>query len=69
MRRVPATNHERRPMNRKLLAGLACTVLVSCKPAPPAQSEWKGFAQHTVDQYFALNPEFAVYEGDHSFDG
>jgi uncharacterized protein (DUF885 family) len=55
-------------MTRKLLAGVACIVLVSCKPAP-SQTDWKAFAQHSVDQYFTLNPDFAVYEGDHSHDG
>jgi len=58
-------------MNRKLLAGAACIVLAACKPAQPAQPEatWKEFTQHTVDQYFALNPNDAVYQGDHHFDG
>jgi len=55
-------------MNRKLLAGVACLVVGSCT-APLQQSGWKDFAQHTVDQYFALNPDFAVYEGAHQFDG
>ena len=55
-------------MNRKLLAGLACIALASCKSAPP-QDQWKDFAQQTVARYFALNPNFAVYQGDHSYDG
>lgn len=55
-------------MNRKLLAGLACIALVSCKSAQP-QTDWKDFTQNTVDQYFKLNPDFAVYQGDHSYDG
>ncbi|HSQ95675.1 MAG TPA: hypothetical protein VLM18_06215 [Croceibacterium sp.] len=29
----------------------------------------KAYAQHTVDQYFALNPDAAIYQGDHRFDG
>lgn len=57
-------------MNRKLLAGVACIVLASCKAAPAHQQvAWKDFAQHTVDQYFALNPDFAIYQGAHRFDG
>lgn len=58
-------------MNLKLLAGVACLVLAACKPAQPAASDvaWKGFAQHAVDQYFALYPNDAVYQGDHRFDG
>ena len=58
-------------MNRKLLAGVVCIVLAACKPAQPAQPQtnWKDFAQHTVDRYFALNPNDAVYQGDHHFDG
>lgn len=55
-------------MTRKLLTSLACIAVASCESAPP-QDQWKDFAQHTVDQYFALNPQFAVYQGDHSFDG
>jgi uncharacterized protein (DUF885 family) len=58
-------------MNRKLLAGVACLILTSCNAVTTAQpgTKWKDFAQHTVDQYFALNPDFAVYEGAHHFDG
>ncbi len=55
-------------MNRKLLAGVACMILASCKAAPQ-QTDWKDFVQHTVDQYFQLNPDFAVYQGNHHFDG
>ncbi len=55
-------------MNRKLLAGMACLALASCKPAQP-EAGWKDFARHSVDQYFALYPNDAVYQGDHRFDG
>jgi uncharacterized protein (DUF885 family) len=55
-------------MIRKLLAGAACIVLAACNPAPQ-QSDWKDFVQQTVDRYFELNPDFAVYQGDHHFDG
>jgi uncharacterized protein (DUF885 family) len=58
-------------MNRTLLAGIACLVLTSCNAVTTAQPEtkWKDFAQHTVDRYFALNPNDAVYQGAHQFDG
>ena len=58
-------------MNRKLLAGLACLVLASCNAVTTTQpgAKWKDFAQHAVDQYFALNPDFAIYQGAHHYDG
>ena len=58
-------------MNCKLLAGAGCLLLASCHAAqsPPPQSDWKAFAQHTVDRYFALNPDDAIYQGDHRYDG
>ena len=37
-------------------------------PARPA-SEWQGFVSTTVEQYFELDPAFAVYQGRHDFDG
>jgi hypothetical protein len=37
-------------------------------PARPA-SEWQGFVSATVEQYFQLDPSFAVYQGRHDFDG
>ncbi|HEX8574271.1 MAG TPA: DUF885 domain-containing protein [Allosphingosinicella sp.] len=37
-------------------------------PARPA-SEWKAFVGTTVEQYFELDPSFAVYQGRHDFDG
>jgi uncharacterized protein (DUF885 family) len=55
-------------MVRKLLAGAACLALVSCKPAMP-ETAWKDFAQQTVDRYFAFNPDFAIYQGAHQYDG
>jgi len=55
-------------MTRKLLASLACIALVSCKPAQP-QTDWHGFVQRTVERYFELNPDFAVSQGDHFYDG
>jgi hypothetical protein len=37
-------------------------------PARPA-GEWQGFVSSTVEQYFQLDPAFAVYQGRHDFDG
>ncbi len=37
-------------------------------PARPA-SEWQGFVSTTIEQYFGLDPSFAVYQGRHDFDG
>jgi len=37
-------------------------------PARPA-SEWPSFLSATVEQYFQLDPSFAVYQGRHDFDG
>ena len=37
--------------------------------ARTAQQPWKDFVQSTIDQWFALDPAFAVYQGDHRFDG
>jgi uncharacterized protein (DUF885 family) len=58
-------------MNRKLLAGVACLILTSCNAVTTTrpQGPWKDFAQHTVEQYFAIFPNDAVYQGDHRFDG
>lgn len=60
-------------MNCKLLAGVACIVLASCQLAQPSgkesQTTWKNFAQHSVDEYFSLAPNDAVYQGNHHFDG
>jgi hypothetical protein len=67
-----------------LLTGIAALALTGCATtatptatqadaAPVAQSaarpDWKGFVQATIDQWFALDPSTAVYQGDHRFDG
>jgi uncharacterized protein (DUF885 family) len=58
-------------MDRKLLAALGCLVLGACNAVTTAQPEtrWKDFAQQSVDRYFALYPNDAVYQGAHRFDG
>jgi hypothetical protein len=42
--------------------------LPTAGPPRPA-SEWAGFVTATVEQVFALNPTFAVFQGRHDFDG
>ena len=42
--------------------------LPAAGPARPA-SEWPGFVTQTVEEIFALNPTFAVFQGRHDFDG
>lgn len=37
-------------------------------PLRPA-GEWQGFVSSTIEQYFELDPAFAVYQGRHEFDG
>lgn len=55
-------------MVRNLFAGVACLVLASCQAAPQ-KDDWQAFTRHFVDRYFELEPDFAVFEGDHHFDG
>ncbi|OFX06017.1 MAG: hypothetical protein A3E78_01460 [Alphaproteobacteria bacterium RIFCSPHIGHO2_12_FULL_63_12] len=37
--------------------------------APAAASPWPGYMDAFLDGYFPLNPNFAVYQGKHEFDG
>ena len=52
-----------------------CTKEVASTPppataeAPPAQSEWSMFRDAFLEDFFRLNPDFAVYQGRHDFDG
>jgi hypothetical protein len=55
-------------MKFRLLAGLACLALVSCKAATPA-GDWQGFTKTSIDKWMTLDPSFAVYQGAHQFDG
>lgn len=66
-----------------LLAGVAGLSLAACSSAgsPPleaaaapaaqtvAKPAWKDFVQTTIDQWFALDPSTAVYQGAHQYDG
>jgi uncharacterized protein (DUF885 family) len=56
-------------MNRSLFAALSCLALAACSTAGDDKPAWKDFAQASVDRYFALNPNDAVYQGAHQFDG
>jgi uncharacterized protein (DUF885 family) len=51
----------------------ACTEVGELTPAEPADveksSEWGVFLSAFLDDYFALNPTFAIYQGKHEFDG
>jgi hypothetical protein len=56
-------------MNRTLFAGIACLALAACSTADSNQPAWKDFAQASVDKYFEIYPNDAVYQGAHQFDG
>lgn len=62
-----------------LAAGSACALFLgSCEfqasaPQNPqsgrSAADWGGFISRTIDGFFRLNPEFAVYQGRHEYDG
>ena len=72
-------------MKAYLLGGLCALSLSACAtvptgtaaappaavpaPAPPARAAWPDFAKATVQRWFEIDPAFAVYQGDHRFDG
>jgi len=68
-------------MKHILLAGLASLALTACAATPPPSStapealteapkaDWNGFVKTTVDKWLAIDPAFAIYEGDHRYDG
>lgn len=39
------------------------------EPAKVESKEWAAFAAKSLEEYFKLNPSFAVYQGRHEFDG
>jgi len=51
----------------------ACTKVDNVTTAAPIEveqsSEWDVFLPAFLDDYFAINPTFAVYQGKHEFDG
>jgi hypothetical protein len=57
-------------MKRFLLAAAASLALASCATtASQAPRDWDAFAQTTVDEWLAIDPAFAVYQGAHQYDG
>jgi len=38
-------------------------------PAAPVQRPWAAFTDRFLEEYFRLNPAFAVYQGRHEYDG
>jgi len=58
-----------------LAAGLAAQTPQAAAPppaaaeAPPAATAWTTFRDAFLEDYFRLNPDFAVYQGRHDFDG
>ena len=62
------------------LLGAMLLALAACSPGdesavsgnksiPGAQTSWEEFRDATIEQWFALDPAFAVYQGRHDFDG
>ena len=57
-------------MKRFLLVAAASLALASCATtASQAPRDWDAFAQTTVDEWLAIDPAFAVYQGAHQYDG
>lgn len=56
-------------LKRKLLASLACLALASCNMASKPTASWGDFTKTSIDQWLAVDPAFAVYQGAHQFDG
>ncbi|MBD3729571.1 MAG: DUF885 domain-containing protein [Sphingomonadales bacterium] len=56
-------------MKRYLLTGIAALALASCGTSGGKPADWDAFAQSTIDEWLAIDPAFAVYQGDHKQDG
>lgn len=68
-------------MRRTLMTALAIGALAAaCSPevttnaqdpaaTAQAKGDWSGFVDATLEQWFRLDPAFAVYQGRHDFDG
>lgn len=57
-------------MKRIFLTGIAALALAGCSAtANRSAKDWEPFIQTTVDQWMAIDPSFAVYQGAHQFDG
>ena len=58
---------------------VACFVFAACQPktaanqspntAATAKTDWDGYVDRFLSDYFAANPSFATYAGKHEFDG
>ncbi|MGE3692516.1 MAG: DUF885 domain-containing protein [Novosphingobium sp.] len=55
-------------MKRILLASLAGLALMSCSQSAPKQ-DWNRFVRQNIETWYQHDPAFAVYQGDHRFDG
>ncbi|EIZ77856.1 hypothetical protein WSK_3526 [Novosphingobium sp. Rr 2-17] len=64
-----------RSIKQCLLTSITGLALGLCATATPvaakaaATSEWKSFVGKTIQDWFALDPSFAIYEGAHEYDG
>jgi hypothetical protein len=48
----------------------AVALFAGCGRQPAAsQGEWPRFVSDFIETYFEANPQFAVYQGRHEFDG
>ncbi len=58
-------------MKKILSTTLAALLLLGCQPppAPAANARFDSFVAGFLQRYFELNPDFAVYQGRHEFDG
>ncbi|WNO52809.1 DUF885 domain-containing protein [Stakelama saccharophila] len=66
-------------MRLKALTAIGACLLAACSTADEpvaggndtaqAVATWDGFVSNTIEQWFALDPAFAVYQGRHDFDG
>ena len=52
-----------------LLAGCASTTESAGAQNAERQSAWARFVDRTIEGYFRVNPEFAVGQGRHEYDG
>jgi len=74
------STHRRFPLPVAMIVVL-CVALAACNrsPPPPAQeqaptagvtqSQWPGFVDQFIEDYFVANPSFAAGQGRHEFDG
>ncbi|MBO9711949.1 DUF885 domain-containing protein [Sphingomonas sp.] len=58
-------------MRRLLLMGAALVALAGCSGGGGSgpQDKWSVFRDHAIEGWFQVDPQFAVYQGRHDFDG